>query len=178
MNKDGTISKKNKLYIVSLKENKFNNINDLQNSAIGFQNGSDVDNASFMKEELRKDISTYSETEALDYTTLFTDLENKTIQAVAISDTYYNIACANQEGLQDKLTILETYEREIKETKVQKDITKETFTVYVSGLDSMGSPDQQTRTDTNIILIVNPRANHIDMVSLPRDGYMPQHCSQ
>lgn len=173
MNKDGTISKKNKLYIVSLKENKFNNINDLQNSAIGFQNGSDVDNASFMKEELRKDISTYSETEALDYTTLFTDLENKTIQAVAISDTYYNIACANQEGLQDKLTILETYEREIKETKVQKDITKETFTVYVSGLDSMGSPDQQTRTDTNIILIVNPRANHIDMVSLPRDGYMP-----
>ena len=37
MNKDGTISKKNKLYIVSLKENKFNNINDLQNSAIGFQ---------------------------------------------------------------------------------------------------------------------------------------------
>ena len=138
-----------------------------------FKNGSDVDNASFMKEELRKDIPTYSETEALDYTTLFTDLENKTIQAVAISDTYYNIACANQEGLQDKLTILETYEREIKETKVQKDITKETFTVYVSGLDSMGSPDQQTRTDTNIILIVNPRANHIDMVSLPRDGYMP-----
>lgn len=43
----------------------------------------------------------------------------------------------------------------------------------MSGLDSMGSPDQQTRTDTNIILIVNPRANHIDMVSLPRDGYMP-----
>ena len=37
----------------------------------------------------------------------------------------------------------------------------------------MGSPDQQTRSDTNLILIVNPKANHIDMVSLPRDGYIP-----
>ena len=37
----------------------------------------------------------------------------------------------------------------------------------------MGSPDQQTRTDTNLILIVNPVAKHIDMVSLPRDGYIP-----
>ena len=173
VNKDGTISKKNKLYIVSLKENNFTNLKDLQNRVIGFQNGSDEDNAAYMKEAITKDISTYTETEALDYTTLFTSLENKTIQAVAISETFYDIACANQEGLKDELVILETYEREVKEEKVQKDITKETFTVYISGLDSMGSPDQQTRTDTNLILIVNPRANHIDMVSLPRDGYMP-----
>ena len=40
-------------------------------------------------------------------------------------------------------------------------------------MDYVGSPDQQTRTDTNLILIVNPRANHIDMVSLPRDGFIP-----
>ena len=53
------------------------------------------------------------------------------------------------------------------------DVTKDTFTVYLSGLDNMGSPDQQTRSDTNLILIVNPKANHIDMVSLPRDGYIP-----
>src|SRR5699024_6056960 len=52
------------------------------------------------------------------------------------------------------------------------------FTFYISGVDSTGSPDQASRTDTNLLLIVNPRANQIQMVSLPRDGYMPNSALQ
>ena len=91
-----------------------------------------------------------------------------------MSETFYNMSAANIDKFSEETKIIETYERELTDNQTKhKDITKETFTVYLSGLDNVGSPDQQTRTDTNLILIVNPRANHIDMVSLPRDGFIP-----
>ena len=81
---------------------------------------------------------------------------------------------ANIKDFEKNVQILKTYSKtDTIKTKEQKDITKQTFTVYLSGLDSTGSPDQQTRTDTNLLLIVNPVANHIDMVSIPRDALVP-----
>ena len=96
----------------------------------------------------------------MDYTALITDLENNAVAAIAMSETFYNMSAANIDKFSEETKIIETYERELTDNQTKhKDITKETFTVYLSGLDNVGSPDQQTRTDTNLILIVNPRAN-------------------
>ena len=161
-----------KMYVVVNKNGDKQSLQDLENQFIGFQNSSDLDCATFLKDEINKTIS-FEPYEAMDYTTLLYDLSMDTIGGVAISEKYYEMAIANDQSLEDSIRIIQTYDR-IKEKEVStKDITKETFTIYLSGLDNVGSPDQQTRTDTNLILIVNPRAKHIDMVSLPRDGYMP-----
>ena len=136
---------------------------------IGFQNTSDLDCANYLKEQLSNAI-TYTPYDAMDYTTLLFDLRNDTIPAVAISENFYEMAIAYDDTLIANLRIIETYIREKLIEYSTKDITKEAFTIYLSGLDNVGSPDQQTRTDTNLILIVNPRAKHIGMVSLPRDG--------
>ena len=173
VNKDGSTTSKIKLYVVVAKDSSYQTLQDLKDHTIGFQNGSDIDNATYMEKTLADDVS-FSSYHAMDYTTLYQSLINQGISAMVISDTFYNMSKANIKNFTNEVRILETYTHEILDAnKVHKDITKETFTVYLSGLDNVGSPDQQTRTDTNLILIVNPRANHIDMVSLPRDGYMP-----
>ena len=110
----------------------------------------------------------------MDYTTLYDQMEQGNVSAMAISETFYNMSKANIKDFEKNVQILKTYSKtDTIKTKEQKDITKQTFTVYLSGLDSTGSPDQQTRTDTNLLLIVNPVANHIDMVSIPRDALVP-----
>ena len=112
--------------------------------------------------------------EELDYTTLYSDLNLETVNAFVISDSYYDMSKSNIDGFADSVDIIQTYKKKNDAASGPDiDVTKDTFTVYLSGLDNMGSPDQQTRSDTNLILIVNPKANHIDMVSLPRDGYIP-----
>lgn len=173
VNEDGSTTKKSKMFVVVKKDADIQDLDDLKDQTIGFQNGSDEDNATYMKTLLQKEIS-FQEREEMDYTALITDLENNAVAAIAMSETFYNMSAANIDKFSEETKIIETYERELTDNqKKHKDITKETFTVYLSGLDNVGSPDQQTRTDTNLILIVNPRANHIDMVSLPRDGFIP-----
>ena len=174
VNDDGTTTITTNLYLITSKTSGIRSEAELADKIIGFQNGSDADNLSFAKTSVSKDISSYTAKEEMDYTTLYDQMEQGNVSAMAISETFYNMSKANIKDFEKNVQILKTYSKtDTIKTKEQKDITKQTFTVYLSGLDSTGSPDQQTRTDTNLLLIVNPVANHIDMVSIPRDALVP-----
>ena len=64
--------------------------------------------------------------------------------------------------------------------KVQLDIgnsgdnslTKEPFTVYISGIDVYGEVTETSRSDVNIIAVVNPKTHQILLVTTPRDYYV------
>ena len=57
------------------------------------------------------------------------------------------------------------------------DITKDAFTILVSGNDSYGSlQDANTRSDVNMLLTVNPKTGTILMTSIPRDYYVDLIC--
>lgn len=163
------------MMIIVPKESTMSTISDLTNATIGFQVGTDNSSADYIKNQLEKENVAYTPYETVDYSQLITDMiDLKTVQAIGISQTYYNMSAANIDGFKDSVKTIATYESQVKTAASSNvDITKDVFTVYLSGIDSMGSPDQQTRTDTNLILIVNPVAKHIDMISLPRDGYIP-----
>jgi len=62
---------------------------------------------------------------------------------------------------------------EIPEVKV-KDITANTFTVYVAGNDTRSGYLSLTgRMDVNLLLTVNPKTKQILIVGIPRDSYIP-----
>ena len=73
-------------------------------------------------------------------------------------------------------------------TKVEKndnpsdpvnDISKDAFTVLVSGNDSYGTlQDSNTRSDANLLLTVNPKTGTILMTSIPRDYYVELVCPE
>lgn len=55
----------------------------------------------------------------------------------------------------------------------EKSITKEFFTVYISGNDENGELQEKGRSDVNIIAAVNPKTRQVLLVSTPRDYYVP-----
>ena len=70
-------------------------------------------------------------------------------------------------------TIMETtYEEEIHEEVEKKDVDLDHFAVYVSGIDTFGSVTAKSRTDVNIIAVVNAATNTVLLVSTPRDYYV------
>lgn len=162
------------IFLMVSADSELDSLDALQGKRIGFQSGVDKQNAQYAKQQLQTDLEDFTESEELDYTSLITDLGLEKVDAIVMSEPYYNMSKSNMEGLSDQVKIIKTYKRtNDQESGPDIDVSNEAFTVYLSGLDNMGSPDQQTRSDTNLLLIVNPVANHIDMVSLPRDGYIP-----
>ena len=52
------------------------------------------------------------------------------------------------------------------------DVTKESFNVYISGIDVEGDISTVSRTDVNMIATVNPVTHQVLLTSIPRDYYV------
>lgn len=73
--------------------------------------------------------------------------------------------------------IIKTVSIKIK-TKVDSndvDVTKQSFSIYISGIDVKGSISSVSRSDVNMIMTVNPKTNKILLTSIPRDYYVQLH---
>lgn len=53
------------------------------------------------------------------------------------------------------------------------DITKKPFVVYISGIDTRSSKLRVSRSDVNILAVVNPTTKQVLLVNTPRDYYVP-----
>lgn len=84
------------------------------------------------------------------------------------------------EDFLDKVRIIETIpfvppEKPTETTapEVVKDITTEPFVVYVSGSDTRSQILNISRSDVNILMVVNPVTKQVLLVNTPRDYYIP-----
>lgn len=48
----------------------------------------------------------------------------------------------------------------------------DSFLVYLSGIDVFGNPDVVSRSDVNLLVAVNTKTKHIQMVNTPRDSFV------
>lgn len=76
---------------------------------------------------------------------------------------------------ESKIKCIYTYKiaKEIVNEEKEKDITKDCFNIYISGIDTFGSVTTTSRSDVNIIMSVNPQTQQILLISTPRDYYVP-----
>ncbi len=162
--------------VVINKNANITSFDQLKNARVGIQTGTDNDNGNYMKQEITTALGKNVQfQEYEDYTSMANALLLGYTNAMAISDSYLKMLYANTEGLQEQVEVVKTYQRSvpIQETASTKDVTKEPFTILISGMDEIGSPDQNLRSDVNILLMVNPLTNHVQMISFPRDVYIP-----
>jgi polyisoprenyl-teichoic acid--peptidoglycan teichoic acid transferase len=74
--------------------------------------------------------------------------------------------------------VLWTIERIIERDDIVKEVPvdKDAFIVLISGIDINGPISLRSRSDVNILLVVNPNKGTITMVSIPRDMFVPFSC--
>ena len=56
--------------------------------------------------------------------------------------------------------------------KSDVDVTKKPFVIYLSGIDTYGSINEVSRSDVNILAVVNPVTNKVLLINTPRDYYV------
>lgn len=122
-----------------------------------------------------KDITPKSYTSVKDLTSALLDGK---IDAVVMEEnmrSLYNDA--NPDFTKDTKVIWQKsfVKTEDKNTKAVA-VTEKPFNVYITGLDTYGTPDTIGRSDVNMIVTVNPKTHQVLLTNIPRDYYVPQTC--
>lgn len=81
-------------------------------------------------------------------------------------------------ALLDKVTLIYSTEKNFVKPDIAKDVdtSKETFIILLSGVDTRGTISSRSRSDVNILLVVNPNSYDVLTVSIPRDSYVDLAC--
>lgn len=100
--------------------------------------------------------------------------EMQEYSAVFVSKAAYESLKQEREELAETTRILHTISIKVGEAAEIKavDVTKESFNVYVSGLDFTGDISQNYHSDVNMLVTVNPVSHEVLMTSIPRDYYV------
>ena len=110
-----------------------------------------------------------------DVSSLTSALLMEKIPAILIDNATDTVLRENDTGYASSTKSIYDYEITVK-TNVKEnniDITKNTFSVYISGVDTYNKIATKTRSDVNIVLTVNPMTKKIVMSHIPRDYYVP-----
>ena len=78
----------------------------------------------------------------------------------------------------DNYRIVKTFQVKIKIDTVANqnlDVTKDSFNILVSGIDTFGDISTISRSDVNIVITVNPRTHTILLTTIPRDYEVQLH---
>lgn len=172
--------------IVVLKSSSIKKESGLKGKKIGTILDMDKKPTKRMLDDLNKDNIKYTTKDYSNLDELMEAFYSGEVDAICLNEKYRDILHETQAYFTFQTDTCIVHQN-VHYTKVEKndnpsdpvnDISKDAFTVLVSGNDSYGSlQDSNTRSDANLLLTVNPKTGTILMTSIPRDYYVELVCS-
>lgn len=172
----GSGTKVDKVVVAVLADDPAESIQDAKDYSFGVQyalKGEEIqETVSAINEELG---SAIAETEYRSVQEQATALHNGDVQAIIYNEAYNGILSEEFGDFGNSIKVI--YSHSI-ETKVennaaeQVEVKDDTFTVYISGIDVYGAIETNSRSDVNIMAVVNPTSHQILLVTTPRDYYV------
>lgn len=101
-------------------------------------------------------------------------------QAILLDESYRSMVGEQEdyEKFDEETKVIYTYVyyTQISANTSSVDVTKQPFTVLVTGIDTYGTIGTTSRSDVNMLVTVNPTTKNIQLVSIPRDYYVETDC--
>ena len=113
------------------------------------------------------------------------DLLGKQVDAAILNGTTVSLLIEQEgyENFMDQARILHVFAmtelegteptQETTEPKEEVNVTAEPFVIYISGSDTRSSKLSVSRSDVNILVVVNPDTHQVLLLNTPRDYYIP-----
>ena len=159
--------------ILVLNDSKYEKIEDLEKKNIGSLEFN-TDGLKESKEKVEKKISVNFKTYN-DISELKKDFEKNKVEAILIENSILAILTEDDGEFASSYKVIYDFSVDVETKDIAKkvDITKDTFSIYVSGIDTYGAVSSVSRSDVNMVITVNPKTNKILIASIPRDYYVP-----
>lgn len=162
--------------IIVKKDSSYQSIEDVKDLDFGVEDDHSqlIDNAiAKFSDRLNHEISVV---EVKDHKTLVESLMINKFEVIIINEAYRNIILDDYPEFNEETRVLDTNVEVTEITRRDVNVTKDTFAVLISGIDVYGSISNNSRSDVNILAVVNPVEKKIVLVSVPRDYYVPMAC--
>ena len=170
------------LYV--LNEDKAQSVEDVVDYKIGILGAGDQKSTNEVVQSLEEELSVKLNISKYDAVTDLADaLTDGSIQAIIINVGYISML-DDIEGYETFNTMLRIVSDRQIETEIvvenkeelpeiQGGYVPETFSVFISGIDTYGAVTTKDRSDANIIATVNTKTHQVLLLSTPRDFYVP-----
>ncbi|MDD6101749.1 MAG: LCP family protein [Clostridiales bacterium] len=176
--------------VIVREEDDATRVDDILGDLFGVQKSVDYDNSRAMVEFINNHFKANISTSIYDdYSQLATALLQKQVRAIIVEKSYVETMEEYEQGFAEGTRVLGEFEFTSAVPNVQLnnsnndsasmpergdkiDVTKDYFTVYLSGIDTYGSINVKSRSDVNIVMVVNPKTHKILLVNIPRDAFV------
>lgn len=108
-------------------------------------------------------------------------LLHQSIDAVIMNNAYVDVI-ASQDGYEEfskQVKVIYTLEVEVEQTTTQEEpeayelsSDENTMVIYISGIDTWGGVQVKSRSDVNILAIVNTKTGKVRLINTPRDYFV------
>jgi len=160
--------------VLVLKGSNIQSVKDLKNSTVSY-----VDNRKGVLKALKElskevDIQEHSSSES---SIIINDLLAKKVDAILMEQAEVKLYQEMMNDFYDNTHIIDSIEVHVDNENSMKEvkITKEPFSVFVTGIDTYGKLSSVSRSDVNMVITVNPLTHKILLTSIPRDYYVQIH---
>lgn len=162
--------------IYVLKNSNYENIVDLENKSIGHLDLKKNAGLNKMVDKITKKIEFKSKTYD-DIYSMVSDLIGEKIEGIILEEAQVEILKEENYNEYELLKSIygDAIELSIKKNKSNIDITKDSYNIYISGIDTYGNITNVSRSDVNILATVNPLKKEILLTNIPRDYYVKLH---
>ena len=161
--------------VIVLEDSYYQKLEDLSDKDIGYvkNNITSIDKA---LDKINKKIN-IKNLEYDNYNLVFDDMLAKKLSSSLIEESNYNVLLEENPNYGDKFRIIDTIKiiTKIDNKNTSVNVTKNTFNILISGIDTDGEISSVGRSDVNMILTVNPSTKQVLMTSIPRDYYVRLH---
>jgi polyisoprenyl-teichoic acid--peptidoglycan teichoic acid transferase len=158
--------------VIVLNDIGYTKLRELDNKVMGYlDNDSKEEKQSLehIKNKITPDLKDYEDIEQMG-----NDLLAQNVDSILIEDSYLSMLKEENSKYETDCKVIYTFKVRVKIENFSKDVdvTKKTFSIYVSGIDTYGTVDSVSRSDVNMVVTVNPETKQILLTSIPRDYYV------
>lgn len=174
---DKGTEEKTEMVIAVLADSDVEKITDLSELLIGYLDDYDVNSSKKVMDEIDKSVGGSANYNAFDDKFAMVDaLYNQTIKAMILNKANIDVIKDGEgyEDFEDKVKIIYSSEitNYIEIVDKEQNTNLNQFVVYISGIDTFGDVSVRSRSDVNILVVVNTKTKHIQLINTPRDYYI------
>lgn len=160
-----------------LKDDPAQEISDIQDYTLGYTKSYDWENAQKALEAINTSLKTDIKTEEFDSVDeMVGALYEKNVGAILLNMAYEDVLAEDEDysdfSSQTRIIFENDVEKEQVQAVTNNKIEEEPFIVYISGSDTRNKKLSTSRSDVNILAVVNPESKQILLLNTPRDYYV------
>lgn len=161
--------------VIVMEDSSYKKFDDVKNLEFAANTGFDKEGITKAQELIKKEFK--SDIKTVDYKTydqLADGLYTGRNQVMLLSEAHRGLIKESHEDFDQKTRVIATvqYEEDSNVKKRDVNVKDETFSIFITGIDTYGPVSTVARSDVNMIMTVNPRQNQVLLTSIPRDYHV------